>query len=112
MLAQAKQGMKFQDERSDTWELQPADSITTGSALAKDATDATMYLKRVVTEHADTPWAIDAERELREPLGWAWHERFTDVASRIARAQNAGNNRPRPETPEPPRKPRRDPPAL
>jgi hypothetical protein len=112
MLAQAKQGMKFKDERSDTWELEPANSINTGTALAKDAADAKMYLKRVVTEHEGTPWAIEAKRELREPLGWQWHESFTDVAGRIARAQNAGNNRPRPETPEPPRKPRRDPPAL
>jgi hypothetical protein len=112
MLAQAKQGKKFKDERSDTWELEAADSINTGTALTKDAADAKMYLERVVAEHEGTPWAIDAKRELREPLGWQWHESFTDVAGRIARAQNAGNNRPRPETPEPPRKPRRDPPAL
>jgi hypothetical protein len=114
MLAQAKQGMKFRDENCDTWELRPADSITTGSALAKDAADATMYLERVVAEHAGTPWAIDAQKELREPLGWKWQERFNDVSGRLARMQNAGNNnnRPQPEPPEPPRKPRRDPPAL
>jgi hypothetical protein len=112
MLAQAKQGMKFNDEQSDTWELEPTDSITTGSALAKDAADAERYLERVIAEHEGTPWAIEAERELREPLGWHWHERFTDVAGRIARIQNVGNNRPRSETPEPPPKPRRDPPAL
>jgi hypothetical protein len=113
MLAAAKQGMKFENEQSDTWELRPAESITTGSALAKDAADAKMYLDRVVAEHPGTPWALDAEKELREPLGWQWHERFNDVAGRLARAQNNnGNNRPRPDSPEPPRKPRRDPPAL
>jgi hypothetical protein len=52
-----------------------------------------------------------AERELREPLGWQWSEEFTDVAGRLARAE-AARNRPRPERPEPPQKPRRDPPAL
>jgi hypothetical protein len=113
MLAEAKQGMKFKEDRSDTWEVRPADSITTGSALAKDAADARTYLERVVTEHEGTPWALEAEKELHEPLGWKWHERFNDVAGRIARAQNGNNNnRPRSEMPEPPRKPRRDPPAL
>jgi hypothetical protein len=113
MLAAAKQGMKFNNDQSDTWELRPAESITTGSALAKDAADAKRYLERVVAEHPGTPWALDAEQELREPLGWQWQERFNDVAGRLARAQNNNNNnRPRPQAPEPPRKPRRDPPAL
>ena len=114
MLAQAKQGMKFNDPNSDTWELRPADLVTTGSALEKDAADARTYLERVVAEHDGTPWERDAARELRQPLGWEWRESFNDVAGRIARAQN-NNNRPRPERPErpePPRKPRRDPPPL
>jgi hypothetical protein len=113
MLAKAKQGLKFKDEQSDTWELRPADTVTTGSALAKDAADAKTYLERVVAEHQGTPWALEAEEELRQPLGWKWTERFTDVAGRLARMEEARNRpRPRPEMPEPPRKPRRDPPAL
>jgi hypothetical protein len=72
-----------------------------------------MYLERVVAEHDGTPWALEAARELREPLGWQWHERFTDVVGRLARANNGNNNnRPPSEAPDPPRKPRRDPPAL
>jgi hypothetical protein len=114
MLAQAKQGMKFKDEQSDTWELRASEAVTSGSALAKDATDARIYLERVVAEHEGTPWAVEAANELRQPLGWQWRETFTDVAGRIARAQagNNNNNRPRPEPPVPPRRPRRDPPAL
>jgi hypothetical protein len=92
--------------------LRPADTVTTGSALAKDAADAKAYLNRVVAEHQGTPWALEAEEELRQPLGWKWDERFTDVAGRLARMAEGNNNRPRPEMPEPPRKPRRDPPAL
>jgi len=111
MLAQAKQGLKFKEEQSDTWELRPVESVASSSALAKDAADARTYLKRVLAEHPDTPWAVDAAKELEQPLGWEWREKFTDVAGRLARAQS-GNNRPRPERPEPPRKPRRDPPAL
>jgi hypothetical protein len=111
ILAEAKQGLKFQNPRSDTWMLRQTDSVTISSALAKDAADARKYLQRVVAEHQGTPWALLAERELREPLGWLWHEEFTDVAGRLARAE-AARNRPRPERPEVPPKPRRDPPKL
>jgi hypothetical protein len=111
MLAEAKQGLKFIDPQNDTWELRPANSVTVSSALAKDADDARKYLERVVKEHKDTPWAVDAEQELRQPFGWEWRETFTDVAGRLAQAE-AARNRPRPERPDPPRKPRRDPPKL
>jgi hypothetical protein len=111
MLAIAKQGLKFENRQSDTWVLRPTGAVTSTSALAKDAEDAHKYLARVVAEHEGTPWAMEAERELREPLGWEWREEFTDVAGRIARTEEA-RNQPRPERPEPPRKLRRDPPAL
>jgi hypothetical protein len=111
ILAQAKQGLKFKNEQSDTWVLRPADDITVSSALAKDAADAKRYLERVVAEHEGTPWAIDAAQELRQPLGWKWDEEFTDIAGRMARAE-ANRNEPRSERPDLPRKPRRDPPAL
>ena len=111
VLAIAKQGLKFKDEKNDTWELRPTDSVTVSSALAKDAEDAKKYLNRVIADHKGTPWALDAEKELKQPLGWEWRERFSDVAGRIARAE-ANQNRPRPEQPEPPKKQRRDPPPL
>jgi hypothetical protein len=111
MLAVAKQGLKFKDPKSDTWDLRGTDVVTVNSALEKDAEDARKYLNRVLSDHKGTPWAVDADRELREPLGWEWHEAFTDVSGRMARAQ-ANRNRPRPEKPEPPKKPRRDPPPL
>lgn len=111
MLAVAKQGLKFKDPKSDTWDLRPTDAVTVNSALEKDAEDARRYLNRVVSDHKGTPWAVDAERELHDPLGWEWHESFTDVAGRVAQAQ-ARRNRPRPQQPEPPAKPRRPPPPL
>jgi hypothetical protein len=113
MLAQAKQGMKFRNPRDDTWLLRPAREVTVNSALARDSAAATAYLQRVVAEHPGTPWAMDAKRELAQPLGWKWQEQFTNVAARVAQAQQmaqAGNNR-RPLA-SPPQKPHRDPPAL
>ncbi len=113
MLAAAKQGLKFQNGQSDTWILRPARDVTVNSALAKEAAAATAYLHRVLTEHPGTPWADDAKRELSEPLGWQWRERFTNVAARVAEAQRMAQNRNRPQRPpEPPAKPRRDPPTL
>lgn len=111
MLANAKQGLKFKDEKNDTWELKPSDSITVSSALAKDAEDAKKYLNRVLADHKGTPWAVDAERELKQPFGWEWKERFTDVSGKLAQAE-ARRNRPRPERPEPKPKERRPPPPL
>jgi hypothetical protein len=113
MLAQAKQGLKFRDPKNDTWILRPTGEVTLNSVLAKDAVDAKKYLDRVVAEHPGTPWALLAQQELKEPLGWAWHERFTGVAARRAERQ-ANNNRPRrpANRVEAPPKPRRDPPAL
>ena len=111
MLANAKQGLKFKDPKDDTWDLRSTDSSIVNSALEKDAEDARKYLNRVVADHKGTPWAVDAERELREPLGWEWNEMYTGVAERLARNQ-ANKNRPRPERKDPPKKPRRDPPPL
>jgi hypothetical protein len=111
MLANAKQGLKFKDPKDDTWDLRSTDSSIVNSALEKDAEDARKYLNRVATDHKGTPWAVDAERELRDPLGWEWREMYTGVAERLARNE-ANKNRPRPERKEPPKKPRRDPPPL
>jgi hypothetical protein len=113
MLAEAKQGMKFKNERNDTWIIRPSSDVTLNSALAGDAADAKRYLEGVVADHPGTPWALVAQQELAEPLGWRWSERFTDVAGRRARQQaRAAINVPRPQMPTPPPKPRRDPPAL
>lgn len=111
MLAQAKQGLQFQNPKNDTWILRPSREVTINSALSKDAAAAVAYLQRVVAEHPDTPWALDAKRELKQPLGWKWTEDFSDVARRLAENQN-GNRRRRPERQMPPEMPRRDPPAL
>lgn len=113
MLAQAKQGMKFQQERADTWVIRPSDNITTGSVLSKEAAKAKELLTRVTIDHVGTPWALLAQRELSTPLGWEWQEEFRDIVARRERmAQNA--NRPRPNPPRnlPPRKPKPPTPKL
>lgn len=90
MLAQAKLGMKFKDEKNDTWQLEPSDDVTVGSQTEKLAKQATELLERVVREHAGTPWAQIAATELRTPLGYRWTERFTGVNT--PQMADAGNN--------------------
>jgi hypothetical protein len=74
MIALLKRGKTFTNPESKGWVLQPADKIDTGSAIQKLADKAKLYLERVQTEHAGTPWARMAADELQTPLGWTWVE--------------------------------------
>ena len=76
MLAQAKTGLKFKDPKSNTWNLEAANEISTGSQMKKYAEKAKEYLQRVIDEHDGTPWALMAKRELETPLGWKWEEEY------------------------------------
>ena len=97
MLAVAKRGLKFSNEKNNTWVLRHDGEISTGSQLAKAAKKADGYLQRVVNEHPGTPWALLASRELKTPLGWKWIEEFTDLSPPPNRtAANNNNNPPRP----------------
>lgn len=96
MLAAAKRGLKFKDEKNNTWVLEPSDEISVGSQLEKLGERARMYLNRVVTEHPGTPWAMLAERELKDKIGWTWKEEFTDLSppAREGAGNNNNNNAP------------------
>jgi hypothetical protein len=95
MLAQAKRGMKFKNDKNNTWVLRSSDKVSVGSQLAKAAKAATGYLQRVIDEHPGTPWEMLAKRELATPMSWQWDERFTDI-SPPRRGSGGGNNTPRP----------------
>ena len=114
MLAKAKRGMKFQNARNDTWQLKPSKEVTGNSRTEKEAAAAQTYLKRVVDDHAGTPWALLAARELRDPMGWKWTELHTGVnTSPRQPGNNNNNNDPRDDRRNRiERKPRRDPPKL
>jgi len=99
ILAKAKQGMRFEDPKHDTWQLTPAGETSVSSELEKMAAQAKMYLERVVREHAKTPWALLAEEELKQPLGWKWREIYTGV-NEPPRQVTANNNNNNPRTPQ------------
>lgn len=75
MLAVLKNGKAFKSKESRMWALEPADSIENNSQLERMGKDARTYLERVVKEHAGTPWAALANRELETPTGWKWVEK-------------------------------------
>ena len=107
MLAKAKQGMSFAKEKNNTWILRSDEKFAT-SSLEKLADKAKLYLQRVLDDHANTPWAKLAERELRNPLGWRWKEGFSFIPPPVEQNNN-GNTRP----PKPKKGPkRRNPPPL
>jgi|688.fasta_scaffold157905_1 hypothetical protein len=118
MLAIAKTKLKFADEKNNTWVLQPADSIETGSQAKTLAEKAQTYLQRVMAEHPGTPWAMMAEKELANPMGWTWKERFTPPPEPPQMAMNPPDNPPPgiPNVPQPQPlampKPKRPPPKL
>ncbi len=95
----ANRGLQFKDAKNDTWRLVHSDEINTGSKTEKEAQQAKMYLERVVKEHPGTPWALLAENELKEPLGWSWKEVYTGVNAppKVAANNNNALRQPRDE---------------
>jgi len=65
---------QFTKKGSNEWRLVPSKSITSGADVKKFEAQASKYLKRVMDEHPETPWAALAERELSQPMGWDWQE--------------------------------------
>ncbi|TWT52161.1 vWA domain-containing protein [Allorhodopirellula solitaria] len=90
VLAQAKQGMPFEEAKNNTWILEPSDEITVGSKWQREADTAKEFLTRVVEDNPGTPWALLAKRELDVPIGWKWKETYTELDP--PREGGGGNN--------------------
>jgi len=92
VLAQAKQGMAFKDQKNNTWNLEPSDEINVGSKWQREADTAREFLNRVANDHPGTPWALLAKRELNAPIGWQWEESFTETQPRNMGGGGGNNN--------------------
>ncbi|MFP6701336.1 MAG: VWA domain-containing protein, partial [Planctomycetaceae bacterium] len=91
VLAQMKgQPKSFQKKDSNLWRLTPNRDITAGGSVKRLHKKALQYLNRVVDDHAGTPWALLAERELSAPMGWDWIEDHR--AATTAGGRGAANN--------------------
>lgn len=75
----------FAKKGNNLWNLKLAKEVNAVPEIKKKASRAAMYLKRVIDQHPETPWAEIAERELSEPMGWEWTE-GADASARLAMA--------------------------
>lgn len=80
---------KFSSDKSNAWRLQPDHQVESSERAAKAAKEATLLLERVIEEHRGTPWALMAQRELKDPFGFKWVETY--VPPPPPRDNNPGN---------------------
>jgi hypothetical protein len=71
-----KDAPKFQNPKSNAWRLVPTEDILSGDKVANVAKETRNLLKRVVSDHPNTPWALLAQRELKDPFGFKWVETY------------------------------------
>jgi hypothetical protein len=69
-----KDPKKFTQSGSNAWRLVPDTEVRYSDKAAAAAEQAGKLLKKVVSEHPNTPWALLAQRELKDPLGFKWVE--------------------------------------
>jgi hypothetical protein len=65
---------KFNRPEANSWRLVPDREIRFSAQAVAAAEQAAKLLRRVVDEHPNTPWALLAERELKDPFGFKWVE--------------------------------------
>ena len=80
---------RFKSAKANAWRLVPDTAIQYSEKAAAAAHDADRLLHRVIEEHPDTPWALLAQRELKDALGFKWVETYVPPPPR-----NENNNNP------------------
>jgi hypothetical protein len=74
---------KFSNAKSNSWRLVPDQGIQYSEKAAAAGREAQSLLRRVVEDHPATPWALLAQRELENPLGFKWRETYVSPRPRI-----------------------------
>lgn len=95
-------GTEFVEQQSNRWEYRPSPQVRSGSQAERWSATALEHLNRCLTEHAGTPWAVLAERELRFPLGLEVVEGFEPPPPPPQERPRNGNPQPAPMR-QPPR---------
>jgi hypothetical protein len=94
---------KFTRPDSNTWRLAPDTEIHYSDKAAEAGKQAVALLKKVVADHPSTPWALLAQRELNDPMGFKWVEAHVQPAvpdnAAEAAAQKAQPNAEKPSEP-------------
>jgi hypothetical protein len=77
---------KFSSPKFNAWRLVPDANIQYSEKAVVAAREAQSLLRRVIEDHPTTPWALLAEREIKDPLGFKWVESYVQP-----RPRNNGN---------------------
>jgi hypothetical protein len=100
-----KDPLKFSNARFNAWRLVPDQAIRYSDKAVAAGKEAEVLLHRVTEEHPATPWAILAQRELKDPLGFKWIETY--VQPRRRRDDNAAERKKKnPDPPKPQQTPK------
>lgn len=75
-LAQAKFGIKKQQDKSNVFILEPNNKPIENSQLQKLANLGKHYLELIVKNYPETPWALIAQCELDCPVSYTWKEDY------------------------------------
>jgi hypothetical protein len=67
---------KFSNPTFNAWRLVPDTAVQYSDKAAAAAREAERLLHRVIQEHPATPWALLAQRELKDPFGFKWMETY------------------------------------
>lgn len=67
---------KFTNPQSNAWRLEPDPQVQSSDRASQAAAEATTLLERVVSDHHGTPWALLAQRELKDTFGFRWVETY------------------------------------
>jgi len=97
---------KFSNSKFNAWRLVPDQAIQYSEKAVAAGREAQALLHRVVEEHPTTPWALLAERELKDPLGFKWIETYVQPRPRNndnAAAQRKNKNTSPTKPPEMPK---------
>jgi len=73
---------KFKNPEANAWRLVPDTTIQYSEKAVAAARDADRLLHRVIEEHPDTPWALLAQREPKDPFGFKWVETYVPPPQR------------------------------
>jgi hypothetical protein len=100
-----KDPLKFTNPASNAWRLVPDKEVHSSDKAAAVAVEARAMLERVVKDHPGTPWALLAQRELKDPFGFRWEETRVPPPMRRPPADEAAKKKkeaPKPAAPPPP----------
>jgi hypothetical protein len=97
---------KFTKPDSNAWRLAPDVEVHFSDKASAAGEQAIALLKKVIADHPGTPWALLAQRDLRDPLGFKWVEARVQPMARNSDPGEAAKKKAQMNMPKPPEPPK------